>query len=628
MKEGISNNTNPINEEIDGSELAQKVLTDRVNEIENILQTSSSGDPETPESLKRIRDEIENISRSLSPENDAKRIQAELSRLHEAVGGQAIAPTQSSNPFTAEYFDQAEEEANSTEAVGKINRGADPAFVLENLPVHLQGKVWKEVNQEEVLANLSEAQRVELDRVLQTEENAADNGEETPKLGRDRLAKQKRNFRDFLKSVTDDLEKDQVDLFSRKLEAAKNSEELLGVVAEIRDVSQKKGASQTAKEESVSQFPDEDEDLEALRAQGKQLTEELARLREVKSENVPPRETKKPKEEGRVGIEKMLRGFEEKMEALFRKRSGKGDRDEGERRSKESSRLGRRIRTTKEGDVERYEIFEAGAWTSLEDEKRYRVEKGGKRGTAAWETDFSDFKDFKADEDEERERKTPTESFEDDLHAMFGAEGAAIQRGLRDAMVRYEEKVVRAVVDGGLRQEEVKNPREINQFTNAVIALAQGKQPSSVGKKLVITLIRRDADVFTLLRQLPETLNTWRREEDDQFIQDTLAILSRGGFMSRLLGPRINRVQITNALWYVLATDIRSEREVQIRLKTQLGGRIANALIRRIFAYARGTGEGSRHAEFLERAEFFGMTNAEVEAEIVRLRRELGRGGV
>jgi len=227
----------------------------------------------------------------------------------------------------------------------------------------------------------------------------------------------------------------------------------------------------------------------------------------------------------------------------------------------------------------------------------------------------------KKEKSEEGKGSKAEATLEDDLEAMFGTEGEVMQRGLREAFSQYGAALATAAIHGGLRREGIKNEREFDQLKNVITAISQGKRPSPVGKKLVIDLIRRDADVFSLLRNLPETLNTWRHEEDEAFIEEELLILSGGGFIGRLLGPKVNATEVHNVLKYILSRDVRSEKDVMRDLTSRLGRRLANAFAHRVFEYAHGKGSGTREAEMFERAEFFGMTNAEVETEISRLRR-------
>lgn len=267
----------------------------------------------------------------------------------------------------------------------------------------------------------------------------------------------------------------------------------------------------------------------------------------------------------------------------------------------------------------KHEILEKSQWTELVDEQRYNVEQNGRKGTAAWEVDFADFKDFQPDQPAAEEPADARDSLEGDLTELFGSEGMTIRNKLREAFDRYGDRIGMAAIQGGLRREGVTNVEDVHHVRNLMTAVLRGVRPSDVSKRVTLRLINKDRDIFTLLRDLPETLEAWRQEEDDAFIDEVFDMGSRGGFIRRFFGGGVSEKQIKTVLRFILSGDIANRAQVESVLTAQIGKRFAQEVSSNVYQYATGDSEGDRKAEMLERAQYFGMTDAEVEA-LVRAR--------
>lgn len=268
-------------EDVNGVDLAQQALTQRVRELELQLQESQSNEG-VVQTIHRLKHEIGNLRSASSPKQEVARIQEALNQLHpQQQGGSS-----SVNPFTDKYFNVTEEKGAVDEAIRKIAHGDDPVSVLESLQADLRERVWNAVNQGEVLLSLSDVQKRELKQVLEEgkqevnkERDVKESRSQTKEgfvqdsVAARRLLGKKRNFKKYLETESPNLTSDQIDTFKRELEEGTDEQTLLAVVDRIRATANER--AKTSLSEAVV-APDE---LSELEEEKSRLEERLAALR-------------------------------------------------------------------------------------------------------------------------------------------------------------------------------------------------------------------------------------------------------------------------------------------------------------------------------------------------------------
>ncbi len=143
--------------------MARAALKQRLGELQEKLGESASVHEQE---LSDLTNRIENLPRAKNASEETDQIRNAIVRLEgQSSGSQDVG----SNPFTSEYFEKAEREAGIEEAHIAIRQGKDPAAALEKFSATDRREVWEQLSEEErqnTIANLSDAQQRELDRVL------------------------------------------------------------------------------------------------------------------------------------------------------------------------------------------------------------------------------------------------------------------------------------------------------------------------------------------------------------------------------------------------------------------------------------------------------------------------------
>ncbi len=424
---------------------------------------------------------------------------------------------------------------------------------------------------------------------------------------------------------------------ARRIDEAANVEALEPIYVEMREYPIRKRGEENWVEAGVGgRVRDDADDADAIRE--RELADRLAQLRaEVERLGRAPdraaatrdRSTGDDRDRGRD------RGRDRDRVRDDRERGRREDRP----RTTEIQLFGRRVRRIIEGDAERYEIWgkregeDRASWQPLIDEQEYIVERNGSRGRAKWESEFSNFKEFQPNEATvaatTTEPRTPDGDIApaDLMNEIFRGEGAALLEGVRGTAAIYGAELVVATVRGGLKFRGVADAARIETVAQFVSDIAAGRRLSDATVANMRTVVGQH-DVFTVLRDIPGIVEHWRREEDDFFVQDMLAIPSlilNSRLMRWTLEIGITRDRVAESLRHLISLPlndrtIANENAIRIYLQRNLNLRVARLLSHSVYLYIHGTGEGSRTFEMLEAAHFYGMTNAEREAEVLRLR--------
>lgn len=197
----------------------------------------------------------------------------------------------------------------------------------------------------------------------------------------------------------------------------------------------------------------------------------------------------------------------------------------------------------------------------------------------------------------------------DDLRELFGRESLQIREGILTARAQgFSENVILATIQGGLKKDGIRKSKDVTSILNIAKAILRNQRPTDAAIKNAKDVLHRE-DVSTLLRDLYATITAWRTEEDEAFVHEILLVPPQGVDVN--LASRV--------LLEILASNGRSEQEISDELQKKLGTS-AGVFARNLYLYIHSKGEGTRESELLERAEFFGMTDAEVEAIIARER--------
>lgn len=212
-------------------------------------------------------------------------------------------------------------------------------------------------------------------------------------------------------------------------------------------------------------------------------------------------------------------------------------------------------------------------------------------------------------EDKSTPQAPAEKTLEDDLGEMFGErDGLVIYENVRSSAAKYGRKVVLEAAKGALKMSKVTDATKIREIQGVFEDFIEGRRSDAAEIALMKTLSSNIGFKQTM-RKLASTIDGWRAEEDEAFVHEILLNPQAGIDMT--FAPKV--------LLNVLATPMNSEQEIAVELQNKLGS-AAHVFARQLYTYTHGRGAGTREAELLERAEFFGMTDAEVEAIIARER--------
>lgn len=227
-------------------------------------------------------------------------------------------------------------------------------------------------------------------------------------------------------------------------------------------------------------------------------------------------------------------------------------------------KMGREIRVS-EGDERRYEIRQSAGWEPLVDEARYKVRRGEERGTAAWEADFADFKDFRPETAAAATPSAPPEAApavdtaEAQLRDIFGENAAQIRTSLERAYAGYDPDVVNELLRVELAAVGVVDSHDVLTAVGGlrdITGTTTDRWPDARERAYLKELMQNKRGLARVLRELSLTLGRWKKIEDAEWVRLYVAAVTehvKQGRLSRMLrGPAINPVELEKGLTSML----------------------------------------------------------------------------